>query len=122
MPSDLDPVPSVLDASVVTPLARATDFLYTGDHPLQSGVPTGAIELRRAAVLRGRVLGQDGKPLGGVEIKIVAHAEFGSTQSRSDGAFDKRVGVSVTAFVTSRRLSSGIGLSAVPTIGTTSYV
>jgi RHS repeat-associated protein len=88
---NLDPVPSALDESVVTPLAKATEFLYSGHDPIQKRVPAGTIELRRAAVLRGRVLAQDGNPLGGVEITIHAHPEFGSTNSRDDGAFDLAV-------------------------------
>ena len=51
--------------SVATDVLAASAFLYTGTNPIQTGVAPGTIELRRAAVLRGKVLKRDGTPLPG---------------------------------------------------------
>src|SRR5262249_4269432 len=72
-------------------LASATEFLYTGPSPIQTGVAPNAIELKRAAVLRGKVLERDGTPLPTVKITVLGHAEFGQTLSRADGMFDLAV-------------------------------
>jgi YD repeat-containing protein len=80
-----------LDRTVATTIGAATDFLYTGSDPIQTGVVAGTIEARRAAVLRGRVLGRDGSALSGVTISILQHPEYGSTLSRADGYFDMAV-------------------------------
>lgn len=42
-------------------------------------------------MLRGKVLGRDGKPLAGVSVSILNHPEYGSTISRADGMFDLAV-------------------------------
>ena len=88
-----EPAPAVVapagpDGGVATDFAAATSFLYTGDRPAQTGVLQGAIDSRRAAVLRGRVTGRDGAPLPGVTISVLDHPEYGETQSRSDGLLD----------------------------------
>jgi RHS repeat-associated protein len=94
-PSGLPPDPSTvappLDPTVVTPMGKATEFLYTGPNPIQTGVAPGTIEARRAAVLRGKVLNRDGNVLSGVTISILNHPEFGQTLSRADGMFDLAV-------------------------------
>jgi RHS repeat-associated protein len=90
-PPDPAAVAPPLNPSVVTDLATATEFLYTGTNPIQTGVAAGTIEARRVAVLRGRVMTQDGTPLPGVTITILNHPEFGRTLSRADGMFDLAV-------------------------------
>lgn len=77
-----------IDTMAVTDLASATAFLYTGDHPLQTGVISGTIEARLVAVLRGKVLSGSGSPLSGVTITVLNHPEFGQTLSRPNGMFD----------------------------------
>jgi len=72
-------------------MAAATEFLYTGSAPIQTGVELGTIEAKRAAVLRGKVLSRNGNPLMGVKITILNHPEFGQTLSRTDGMFDLAV-------------------------------
>ena len=69
----------------------ATEFLYTGGNPIQTGVAPGTIEPKRAAVLRGKVLTHDAAALSGVSITILDHPEFGQTLSRADGMFDLAV-------------------------------
>jgi RHS repeat-associated protein len=80
-----------VDQSVATDLKAATEFLYTGANPIQTGVDPATITQTRAAVLRGRVLTSDGKPLPGVTIAVLDHPEFGTTLSRADGMFDLAV-------------------------------
>ncbi len=51
-------------------------FLYTGTNPIQTGVAPGTIELRRAAVVRGKMLDKNNAPLSGVTISVLNHPEF----------------------------------------------
>ncbi|HTG37077.1 MAG TPA: DNRLRE domain-containing protein [Thermoanaerobaculia bacterium] len=88
LPPDPATVAPPLDLTVATDLAAATEFLYTGANPIQSGVAAGTIDPRRTAVLRGRILDRAGGALPGVEVAIHDHPELGHTRSRADGAFD----------------------------------
>jgi RHS repeat-associated protein/uncharacterized repeat protein (TIGR01451 family) len=87
-PATVAPSP---DQSVVTTIGAATEFLYTGANPIQTGVAAGTIKAERAAVLRGRVLKKDNSPLSNVKISVLDHPEFGQTLSRADGRFDLAV-------------------------------
>jgi len=80
-----------LDSTAPTTAFKATQFLYTGPNPVQTGVAPGTIEPRRAAVLRGRVLAPDGTPLPGVQMAVHRHVQYGQTLSRADGWFDMAV-------------------------------
>src|SRR5659263_292808 len=91
LPPDPVNVAPPVDTGVATNLATSTTFLYTGSNPIQTGVAQGTIEVKRAAVLRGKVLDRDNIPLSGVNISILSHPEFGSTMSRSDSMFDMAV-------------------------------
>lgn len=91
LPPDPTTVAPPLDQTVTTTMAAATEFLYTGPNPIQTGVAPGTIEPVRAAVIRGKVLDREGAPLSGVQITILNHAEFGQTLSRADGMFDLAV-------------------------------
>ena len=88
----LPPDPVVIatenDPTVVTTIANSTEFLYSGDNPVQTGVEEGTIDSIRAAVISGNVMTRDGSPLPGVTITILNHEEYGQTLSRNDGAFD----------------------------------
>jgi len=77
-----------VDRTVATTTFAATEFLYTGSNPIQTGVAPGAINPQRAALVRGQVLADDGAPLPGVQITIHGHPELGGTLSRADGMFD----------------------------------
>ncbi len=94
-PSDLPPDPATVappvDQTVAVDIASATAFLYSGDDPIQTGVAPGAIEARRVAILRGRVLSRDGSPLPGAMVTLPEHPELGSTLSRAGGYFDLAV-------------------------------
>jgi len=91
LPPDPVTVAPPVDPTVATSIATATEFLYTGSNPIQTGVAPDTIEARRVAVLRGRVLTREGTNLSGVNITILYHPEFGSTMSRTDGMFDMAV-------------------------------
>jgi RHS repeat-associated protein len=92
LPPDPATVAPPVDPTVSTTVFAATQFLYTGANPIQTGVaPGGTIEAKRAAVLRGKVLARDNTPLSGVQITILNHPEFGQTLSRTDGMFDLAV-------------------------------
>jgi len=88
IPPDPATIAPALDPTVVTTLASATAFLYTGVSPIQTGVIAGTIEDNRAAVLRGQITGRDNSPISGVTVSIHNHPEFGQTLSRVDGMFD----------------------------------
>jgi len=81
------PVPE----GIATQLGSATEFLYSGSNPIQSGVAPGTIEAKRAAVVRGKVKNRDNNPLSGAAVSILNHPEFGQTLSRVDGMFDLAV-------------------------------
>jgi hypothetical protein len=80
--------PSPIDPTIVTHLADATAFLYSGANPVQTGVRAGAIERRRVTVLRGTTRGADSAMLSGLTVRILGHSELGQTPTRADGAFD----------------------------------
>jgi RHS repeat-associated protein len=92
-PGDLPPtiVATKIDPTVPTTLFNSTAFIYTGPDAVQTGVATGTITARRAAVVRGNVLQKSGAPLDGATVTIVGHPEFGTTKSRADGVFDMAV-------------------------------
>jgi len=91
LPPDPVTVAPAVSQTTASPLGPSTEFLYTGPDPIQTGVTPGAIQATRAAVLRGRVLSRDGAPLSGVTLSILAHPEYGTTLSRTDGLFDLAV-------------------------------
>ena len=88
VPPDPSTVAPPLDTTIATTVYDATKFLYTGDNPIQTGLSSETIEPKRVAVLRGKVLDDDGNPLPGVRITILNHLEYGRTYSRADGMFD----------------------------------
>ena len=93
--SPLPPEPSTvaptLSPTVATTVKAATEFLYSGSAPIQTGVAPGTINELRAAVIRGKVLDSVGQPLSGVAVSILGHAEYGQTLSRANGWFDLAV-------------------------------
>ena len=88
LPQDPTTVAPVLDPTVTSDVGTGTAFLYSGAEPIQTGVSAGAIELKRAVVLRGQVVQANGEPLPGVTLSVVGHSEYGQTISRADGHFD----------------------------------
>lgn len=90
-PPDPMTVAPPIDMTVATTIGTATEFLYTGANPIQTGVAPGTINPTRAAVLKGRVLDKNNNPLSLVKINVLGHPEFGQTMSRTDGRFDMAV-------------------------------
>lgn len=91
VPPDPSTVAPPIDPAVATGFAEATNFLYTGENPIQTGVVAGTIEPARAAVVRGRVLSGSGAALPAVRISVLNHPELGQTLSRADGRYDLAV-------------------------------
>ena len=93
VPDSIVPIiePPELDTTVSTTMGSGTEFLYTGENPVQTGVGTDTIQAYRCAVLRGMVKDSDGSPIKGVTVTILDHEEFGSTTTRVDGMFDMAV-------------------------------
>jgi len=77
-----------LDGTVATTMAVASEFLYTGETPIQTGVSEGTMDPLRVAVMRGKVTTRHGQPLPEVTITVLDHPEYGQTLSRADGMFD----------------------------------
>lgn len=77
-----------LDLAVPTDIADASRFIYSGDSPLQKDVEPGAIDEKRASVLRGRVLSREGTPLSDVEVRIHSANQYGYAVTGEDGTFD----------------------------------
>jgi plastocyanin len=88
LPPDPESVAPPVDDTVATTMISATQFLYTGPNPIQTGVMPGTIEGRRVAVLRGKALTREGVPLSGVAVSVHDHPEYGQTLSREDGMYD----------------------------------
>jgi RHS repeat-associated protein len=91
LPPDPEKVATKPDPTRIETLAERNAFLYSGDHPVQTGVDPKTIESRRIAIVRGAVFDNDNRPLPGVRITIKDHPEFGHTLTRSDGVFDLAV-------------------------------
>lgn len=87
-PPDPSTVAPPLDETVTTNIAEATEFLYAGANPIQTGVDPDDIDPKRVGLLRGRVLNKSGQPISNVKISILNHPELGQTRSRADGMFD----------------------------------
>lgn len=86
-------VAPALDPTVSSGVARSMAFLYSGPEPIQRGVSPATIEVRRAAVVSGRVLertpdGHAGPPLAGARVTILDRPQYGWTFTRGDGRFD----------------------------------
>ncbi len=88
LPPDPASIAPALNPTISTSHLAATAFLYTGSNLVQTGVAANTIELKRSAVIRGKINDNQGQPLSGVNITIKNHPEFGQTLSRSDGGFD----------------------------------
>ncbi len=49
------------------------------------------LDVRRGAMLRGKVVDRWGAALAGVRVSVIGHKAFGYTTARSDGPFDLAV-------------------------------
>lgn len=106
-PDDSPPDPNVLapplPQGVATPFISATEFLYTGPNPVQTGVVSGTLVPTLTTVLRGRVITRDGAALSRVSVGVLDHPEYGATLSRADGMWDLAVNGGVRLVVSYAR-------------------
>lgn len=91
LPPDPENVAPPLDTTVTTQFFDSVSFLFEGEAPIQAGVAPGTITEQRVAVLRGSVSERGGDPLGGVEVSVLGHPEYGTTLTRADGRYDLAV-------------------------------
>ncbi|MGO4546233.1 S-layer homology domain-containing protein [Paenibacillus sp. 2TAB23] len=91
LPPDPIGAANPLSTTSIPSFTSMTEFLYTGNQPIQTGVAPGAIDEQLSAVLRGKVLDKSGGLLSGVKITLLDHSEWGQTLSRADGMFDMAV-------------------------------
>ena len=83
------PLPAALplELTVPTSVFSATEFLYTGTTPIQTGVAPGTIEAK-GPPCSGAWLPTATNFSPGAAITILNHPEYGLTRSRLDGMFD----------------------------------
>lgn len=67
---------------------QGIEFLYTPPGADQIGVDIDSIDPDRVAVIRGKVMRDDGSALSGVTVTILDHPEYGSTRTAADGWFN----------------------------------
>ena len=91
LPPDPQTVAPVLNLTAPSDFYSGIQFLFSSEQPVQSGVKTGVIEEKRAAVLHGKVSNRKAEPLPGVTLRINNSPDYGLTTSRTDGAFDLAV-------------------------------
>ncbi len=80
-----------LDRTVATTVWEAAQFLFSGKDPVQKGTSSKRFERKRIAIVRGRVVGRSGEPLGGVKVEVAGQPKWGYTVTRPDGLFDLAV-------------------------------
>ncbi|RUO94463.1 hypothetical protein D7Y11_04320 [Corallococcus sp. AB018] len=85
------PAPSAIDPTVPTDFGASIEFLYRGPNPIQVDVAEGALEPRRVAVIRGKVLGRTGQPIVAARIDVLAHPELGHTLTNAQGEYSLAV-------------------------------
>ena len=81
-----------VDPTVPYDIYTATEFLYTGDNPIQTGVADGTI-VQRAGRRRPRQRSpsRTTRRPQGVRVTVVGHPEYGSTTTQADGWFSMAV-------------------------------
>ena len=88
IPPDPISIASEVDKSFSYDFKDVIEFLFTSNPPVQSDVANEAIDAKRASVLKGKILDNQGNPLLGVKVSILNHPEYGYTVSRNDGLYD----------------------------------
>gem|GEM_PF-3552287 len=91
LPPDPSAIATPIDPTVTHDLYRETQFLWEGTEEsgaIQLGVQPGAIERKRVAVIRGKVVDRSGVAMPGVKVEIRGRSDYGYTLSRSDGEYD----------------------------------
>ena len=91
LPPDPATVAPPIDNSGATNFHANTNFIYTGENPIQIEISEKTIDPKRSAILRGKVVDRVGDPISGAQISILSHPEYGFTLSRADGKYDLAV-------------------------------
>ena len=112
IPPDPATVAPPVTRGVVSVPAVETMFLYTGSDPIQTGVAPDTIDPKRVAILRGKVVTSAGAAIAAVTVTVHDHPEFGSTRTRTDGAYDLAVngGGPLTLELRAERSGTGTGV------------
>jgi hypothetical protein len=76
-----------IDLTVATSVYEANRFLLEGSNPIQTAL-SGAVNPRRALLLRGRALLADETPVVGALVSVPGQPDVGTTLTRLDGSFD----------------------------------
>ncbi len=77
-----------LSGGEATSFRASIAFLFEGADPIQLGLSSPSVITEAAAALvHGVVTDTKGKPLGGVRVTVLAHGEYGYTDTASDGSF-----------------------------------
>jgi RHS repeat-associated protein len=87
-PADPATTAPASDPTRPTNFVESIAFLHTGPNATQRGVLTGALNERRIAVIRGRVVDAAGVPISSAKISVHHDPNVGYTLSRADGAYD----------------------------------
>ncbi len=88
LPPDPAAVAPAVSSSVTTQMFDSVAFLFQGPNPVQFDVAPGTINAVRVAVLRGRILDGQRRPLPGVRVEMHRDGSYGWTRSREDGQYD----------------------------------
>ncbi len=75
------------DAGVSPSFHARAAFLFSGDHPRQSGVDEGAIEEKRIAIVSGEVRVRGGASLPNVRVRVHEQPQFGEVLTDCNGRF-----------------------------------
>jgi len=84
-------VATPIDPTVPVDFDEVTEFLHAGPNPVQRGARREDIAPHRVAVIRGKVMNDQGSPLAGVLVRALDQPEVGYTYTRSDGIYDLAV-------------------------------
>ncbi len=87
-PPDPSTFATTIDPTAVTAFADATAFLYTGPNAIQRNVVPGAITSQRVAVIRGKVVDQNGVGIAGARVAVLGQPSLGYAVTRQDGIYD----------------------------------
>jgi len=84
VPSPVVPQPAQTHQTLASHYVKA---LTQGENKVQKGIADSAIKDRRAAFVRGRVIGTDSLPLAGAVVRILEQPEVGYTVTGNDGQY-----------------------------------
>ncbi len=87
LPPDPEESAPSIDRTRPTGFVESVSFLLEGPGATQRGLVGGALDSRRIAVIRGRVVDTAG-PVSGVRVEVHGARDLGYTLSRADGEYD----------------------------------